>query len=131
MVEAQQGNFADRNVPALSLANPASLADFQDKVGQPLSRERFRMNLWVDGLKPWEERDWVGKTLRLGKATLRVTEPIVRCRAINLQPGKASWDDDDLNLHLKRAYDHNDFGILCVVETPGSFKIGDEIEILG
>lgn len=130
IVEGVDQNLTDRRVPCLSLANPASLKDLETKLGRDLGRARFRMNAWFEGLDAWAENDLVGKTLRIGTLELEVLEPIDRCRAINLTPGEMTWNADDINVHMKRIYDHNDLGILCSCKTPGSFKLGDLIEVV-
>ena len=43
--------------------------------------ERYRGNLMIDEVDPFEELSWVGRTLQIGNATFEVIEPIVRCRA--------------------------------------------------
>ena len=43
--------------------------------------ERYRGNLLIDGVDPFEELSWIGRTLQIGNATFEVVEPIVRCRA--------------------------------------------------
>ena len=42
---------------------------------------RFRANIMFDGLQAWEEWLWPGRRIRMGGATLLVTEPTVRCPA--------------------------------------------------
>ena len=130
IVEGVGQNLTDRKVPCLSLANPASLADLESKLGRSLDRERFRMNVWLDGLAAWAEHDLVGKTLRRGTREVEVLERVDRCRAINLTPGEMDWNPDDINVHMKRIYGHHDLGILCSCKTPGTFNIGDVIEVL-
>ena len=130
IVEGQDQNLTDRKVPCITIANPASLADLEAKLGRPLDRERFRMNVWLEGLEAWAEHELVGKTLRLGTLEVEVLERVDRCRAINLTPGQMQWNGDDINVHMKRIYGHHDLGILCSCKTPGRFKIGDPIEVL-
>ena len=117
-------------MPCITIANPASLADLEHKLGCDLGRERFRMNIWTEGLEAWAEHDLVGKTLRLGTLEVEVLERVDRCRAINLTPGEMAWNPDDINVHMKRIYDHNDLGLLCACKTPGSFAVGDSIHVL-
>ena len=129
VIEGVDQNLTDRRVPCITLANPASLNDLESVLGRDLGRDRFRMNAWFSGLAAWAEHDLVGKTLRLGTLELEVLEPVDRCRAINLTPGTSAWNPDDINVHMKRHYDHNNLGLLCACKTPGSFKIGDSIEV--
>ena len=130
VVEGLEQNLTDRKVPCITLCNPASLADLEEKLGRDLGRERFRMNAWFTGLDAWAEHDLVGKTLRLGTLEIEVLEPVDRCRAVNLTPGTSAWNPDDINVHMKRHYGHNNLGLLCSCVTPGTFKIGDSISIL-
>ena len=37
-----------------------------ERLGQPLAMERFRGNIWLDGLAPWAEFDLVGREIRIG-----------------------------------------------------------------
>ena len=68
--------------------------------------------------------------MRLGTLEVEVLEPVDRCRAINLTPGERAWNPDDINVHMKRIYDHNNLGLLCGCRTPGTFEIGDTISIV-
>ena len=130
VIEGQSQSLTDRKVPCLTLANPASLADLEAYLGRDLGRARFRMNAWFTGMEAWAEHELVGKILRLGSLELEVLERVDRCRAINLTPGDRTWNPDDINIHMKRHYGHNDLGILCACKTPGTFKVGDRIEII-
>ena len=130
IIEGVKENLTDRKVPCITLANPASLKDLESKLGRDLGRTRFRMNAWFTGLEAWAEHDLVGKTLRLGTLEVEVLEPVDRCRAINLTPGERAWNPDDINVHMKRIYDHNNLGLLCAPVTPGRFTLGDSLEVL-
>ncbi len=131
VIEGVESSLTDRSVPCITLANPASLADLEAKLGRSLGRERFRMNAWFEGLDAWAEHELMGKTLRLGDTLeVKVLERVDRCRAINLTPGERNWNPDDINVHMKRIYDHNDLGLLCACTTPGRFQLGDSIAVL-
>jgi len=47
------------------IVNRATIREFSEKVGQNLNAMRFRPNIIIDGLDPWEEFNWVGRTLRV------------------------------------------------------------------
>ena len=66
------------------------------KVGQDLSPHRFRANIWVDDLGPWEEFEWLGKTLRIGGAVFEGVERIQRCKATMTNPTTGRRDADTL-----------------------------------
>lgn len=131
IIEGVESSLTDRSVPCITLANPASLADLESKLGRSLGRDRFRMNAWFEGFEAWAEHDLVGKTLRLGETLeVKVLERVDRCRAVNLTPGERAWNPDDINVHMKRIYDHNDLGLLCACTVPGRFHLGDSITVL-
>jgi MOSC domain-containing protein len=54
-----------------------SLEDLNRRLPEPLPMERFRPNLVIDGLKPYEE-DRLAE-LRIGAVTLRLVKPCTRC----------------------------------------------------
>ena len=37
-------------------------------------------------LKPWEEREWIGKIIKINNVSFKVEKNIPRCVAINLKP---------------------------------------------
>jgi len=45
----------------ISLINLNSIKDFETKINQKIEFERFRGNIYVKDLKPWTEREWLGK----------------------------------------------------------------------
>ena len=77
VVRAGRG-MTDSDFPSLSILNRASLAALADRLGMPLAMERFRGNIWLDGLAPFAEFDLVGQVIRIGEATLRVRQRIVQ-----------------------------------------------------
>ena len=91
-----------------------------------LEKARFRGNLWYDGEEPWEERTLVGKTIAVGNVQLQVTEEIVRCAAINVNPQKGGYDIDLLT-QLGRRYGHVHFGVCAKVLHQGRISVGDTV----
>ena len=76
--------------------------------------ERFRGNVWLDGLAPFAEFDLVGRDLRLGTARLRVRERITRCKATTVDPATGISDADTLGA-LRAGWGHQDFGVYAEV----------------
>ncbi|MEO0914990.1 MAG: MOSC domain-containing protein, partial [Pseudomonadota bacterium] len=89
---------------------------------------RFRANLWAEGTAPWEEFSWIGKTLTIGDAELRITERIDRCAATMANPETGAPDTDTLKL-LSDHWGHQDFGVFAEVTKPGKIKPGDLITV--
>jgi hypothetical protein len=112
----------------VSLINLASVRDLGEKVGTYVHPLRFRGNLYVEGLAPWEEYSWLGRAVTIGTMRLVVTKRIDRCAAINVDPISAMRD---LNLprSLMQIYDNVDCGIYLKVFKAGECGIGDEIVV--
>ncbi len=122
--------FSDQRGRVVSLINLASLHDLETKVGARRHRRRFRANVWFSGASAWREREWIGQTLQLGGAVLRVIAPIARCSATQVNPETAERDADPVE-ELRRLYGHTDLGVHAEVIEGGRFAVGDAIELLG
>lgn len=121
--------LTDSAFPSISILNHASLASLSTRLAQPLAMERFRGNVWLEGLEPWAEFDWIGRELRLGEARLIVRERITRCRATMVNPDTGQIDADTLGA-LRDGWQHSDFGIYAEVVSGGGIAIGDAAELL-
>lgn len=56
----------------ISLINLNSIKDFEMKINQKIEFERFRGNIYIKDLKPWTEREWLGKTLLINDIKFKV-----------------------------------------------------------
>jgi uncharacterized protein YcbX len=114
-------------INSISLLNIQSINDFQKKIDKEVEISRFRGNICIDGIKPWEEQEWVGKTIKINSVTFKVEKKIPRCVAINLKP---QTDDNSLNLlqALKKTYNHFDMGIYLSALDDGKIEVGNKIE---
>src|SRR5207253_7178936 len=79
--------FTDSRSGFVSLINLASVRTIAHTVGRSLDPLRFRANLYVSGLQPWEEFSFVGKKLRAGSIVIEPIKAIDRCFAIDVAPG--------------------------------------------
>ena len=127
VVRASGQGLTDAGDPWLSLHTLASHRAVEEAVGRPLSVHRWRGNLWLEGAEPWEEATWIGRTLRLGEAELRVVEPIVRCRATEADPATGRRDADTLGA-LRRLRGEEAFGVYAEVVRGGRVGLGDALE---
>ena len=121
--------MSDTPSPFVALLNHSSNRALGQHLGQSLSIHRWRGNLWLEGLAPWEEFDLVGKRLRVGDAELEVQERITRCKATTVNPETGRPDADTLGA-LEQHYGHQDFGIYAMVAKSGKIAQGDEVTIL-
>ena len=126
MVDAADIALTDMQQPYISIINLASLRDLADKIGQPVDVIRFRGNIILDGLAPWAEFDWVGKTIRIGSVAMMVSKCIERCAATAVNPITAQRDLDVPTL-LRQHYGHIDCGVFAEVSVGGEIHVGDAI----
>ena len=115
-------------INSVSLLNVQSIDDFQKKIDKKVEISRFRGNICIDGIKPWEEREWIGKTIKINNISFKVEKNIPRCVAINLKP---ATDDNSLNLlqSLKKNYNHFEMGIYLTALDDGEINLGDKVKI--
>jgi uncharacterized protein YcbX len=116
-------------INSVSLLNIQSINDFQKKIDKKVEISRFRGNICIDGVKPWEEQEWVGKIVKINNVSFKVEKKIPRCVAINLKP---QTDDNSLNLlqALKKTYNHFDMGIYLTALGGGEINLGDKVKII-
>ena len=111
---------------SISLININSISDFEKKINEKVEFQRFRGNFYMDGIEPWEERKWIGKTIKINNVSFKVENNIPRCVAINLKPKSV---DNSLNLlqSLKKTYNHFDIGVYLTALEDGIINVGDKI----
>ena len=113
---------------SMSLINLKSIKDFENKINEKIEIQRFRANFYVDGIDAWEERNWIGKIIKINNVSFKVEKNIPRCVAINLKP---KTDDGALNLlkSLKKTYNHFDMGVYLTAVSDGNIEVGNKIEV--
>lgn len=128
--ETRPGRFFDGS-STVHLLTTSSLAAARAAYPQgDWAVERFRPAALIDtGDAPaWAEDDWVGCHLRLGTTTLFVRKACERCVLVTReQPGCPA--DKVILQTLAKVHDAN-IGVLCNVVEPGSFAVGDRIELM-
>ena len=130
MLAAPSGfRFVDTTEGYISLINLASCQALAELTGKPVDPLRFRANLYLAGMEPWEEFDLVGHTIEIGEQVkLKITESIVRCAATNVDPVTAVRDLD-IPGTLMRRLGHNHCGIFAEVVSGGSIAEGDAVRL--
>jgi len=113
---------------SISLINLNSIKDFEKKVNENIEPQRFRANFYVDGIEEWEERNWIGKIIKINNVSFKVEKNIPRCVAINLKP---KTDDNSKNLlnSLKKNYNHFDMGIYLTALSDGKVEMENKIKV--
>lgn len=128
LVSAGRG-MTDTDFESISLLNAASNRALGQRLGCELGMDRWRGNLWLDGLAPWEEFDLLGREIQIGTARLRIMERIGRCRATMVDCATGRIDVNTLDA-LEEGYGHTDFGVYAVVIRDGIITCGDSAEII-
>ncbi|KQQ31278.1 sulfurase [Methylobacterium sp. Leaf123] len=135
LVRAADHKFTDGSVispafmRAVSLINLASVRALEERTGRAIHPLRFRASIYVDGLEPWAEMDWVGREVTVGGLRLRGLARTPRCAAVDVNPATARRDTH-LPKALKRHFDHVDLGIYLEVLTDGTVSLGDRLMVM-
>jgi uncharacterized protein YcbX len=129
VLESPRGyRFMDHPQGFVSVMNLASVREVERALGVDVDPLRFRANIYVDGLKPWAEDEWVaGQTVDVGEAKLSVFKPIVRCVAtdVNLETGTR---DIDMVGMLREHFGRDTLGTYFSVTGGGVVKVGDALQ---
>ena len=144
------GRYAlcDNPMPLVSLGNLATLRAFAHYIGADehpdygLDLARFRINIWIEGLEPFAEYGWLERatSLMVGKASMRVVKPIVRCKSIELNPQSGHYDAGMLAMLLRFCQARNWgwagksgrkiealFGVFAHPGSEGELHVGDPV----
>ena len=120
--------MTDTDYPSVSLLSFSSLDVLSRKAGLNLDKRRFRGNLWMKNSAPFEELNWVGNKIKIGKVELEVIEPIERCNATKTNPQNGIRDVDTLQI-LRDNFQHQNFGVYCKVLSDGEIELGDRVKV--
>ncbi|TCS65105.1 MOSC domain-containing protein [Varunaivibrio sulfuroxidans] len=128
LVEARDISFFDNAKAPISLLNRASVRDLERVVGAAVDPRRFRANLVFESTEPWCERTWIGKTIHIAGARLKITEQIGRCAATSIDPESG---EADLNIlkSLKRGFNHTQMGVYAEVVEGGEIAPGETLTV--
>ncbi len=132
LVEADGHKFTDVSVisptmmRAVSLISHASVRDLEERYGRPVHPLRFRANIYVDGIAPWKEFDWVGREVSVGALRFRCVLRTRRCAAVDVDP-RTGVRDMALPKALMAHYGHPDCGVYLEVVADGTLAVGDAV----
>ncbi|MDX5366601.1 MAG: MOSC domain-containing protein [Alphaproteobacteria bacterium] len=128
VVHAPGFSHSDAPAKLVSFINMASVRALEEKVGAHVHPLRFRGNVYLEGLAPFEDHDWVGKRFRIGEVTFEGVHKTERCAATNVDP-ETGARDMEIPKTLLRHWDHTDLGLYAVVKSPGVLRPGDRITL--
>ncbi|HZN43486.1 MAG TPA: MOSC domain-containing protein [Actinomycetota bacterium] len=125
-----------QDVHPLTIVSSESVRDLGDRDDRPdLDARRFRINLEIEGLGPYEEDTWEGGLVRVGDATIEVRGQIPRCVVTTLAPDTGEKDFPTLTRiarYRPRIGGRGGlpFGMYAGIAVPGRVRVGDPVELL-
>ena len=126
IVHAPGHSFSDMAAKCVHIVNLASVRELERAMGRKVDPLRFRANVYVDGLAPWAELQWLDREIAIGAARLRAFARTQRCEATNVDP-ETGARDAAIPATLMRTWGHQDFGIYATVVTGGAIGVGDAV----
>lgn len=109
-----------------SLSNLAKAAGMSD-----ISELRFRSNIAIEGCTPWQEFDWIGRKIRIGKVQFKVRKTVVRCLATHVDPASGNRDIDIMGTLTRIiGQDEPQFAVSLIAQNSGTINIGDEVAVI-
>jgi hypothetical protein len=121
-------SFCDHKSQVISLIGLGSLRALEAAVGAKRDKRRFRANIYIEGIAPWEEFNWLGRTIKIGEVTAIVQERIDRCGATTVNPDTAERDANPVK-ELQQNFGHIELGIFAEVLSSGVIRTGDTIRV--
>jgi uncharacterized protein YcbX len=123
-----------QDVHPLTIVSSASVRDLGSRGDRSdLDARRFRINLEIDGLEPYEEDTWDGRDVRIGEVTIRVGGQIPRCVITTLAPDTGEKDFKTLNQIARYRLRIGPkgglpFGMYAHAVRTGRVRVGDPVE---
>jgi len=113
------------------LTSRASLDELNRRLPTPLPMNRFRPNIVIDGVEPFEEDGW--RHIRVDGITFNVAKPCARCAITTTDQNTAERSKEPLRtLATFRNVPGRGvmFGQNLIHDRPGVLHVGAEVEIL-
>jgi uncharacterized protein YcbX len=109
----------------LLLLSQASLDELNTRLAEPVTMDRFRPNLVIDGCAPYEEDTW--ERIQIGKTSFHVAKPCARCAVPGVNQGTGERGVEPLRtLESYRTRDGKVyFGQNLIHEGNGLLSVGD------
>lgn len=134
LVRAADHKFTDASVMsptmmrAISVINLASVKALEEATGESVHPLRFRGNVYLDGLAPWEELTWVDRGVALGGVRFKGLARTPRCAAVNVNP-RTAQRDANIPKALQKNFGHVDLGIYLETLDDGIVSVGDALVV--
>ncbi|MEM7765813.1 MAG: MOSC domain-containing protein [Pseudomonadota bacterium] len=111
----------------ISLITTQTIASLSKMVEDELDVLRFRPNLLIDARKEggFPEDEWVGKTLRIGNACVRIDKRDGRCVVITIDPETGDRNPSVLRSVVNQR--QQCLGVYASAVQPGRIALGDAV----
>lgn len=85
--------YQDNEQGQITLHSRESVAQVGAALKTPgLDELRFRSNIAIEGVSAWDEQDWLGRKVRIGRVEFEVSRPKMRCLATHANPRTGERD---------------------------------------
>jgi len=130
VTEYRRVGFAD-GFPFL-ITSVESLGELNGRLEASVDMRRFRPNIVVEGLAPWEEDGW--RKLRIGAQYFDIVKPCSRCVLTTVDPDTGIKDTGLQPLRTLSGYrktaDGVIFGQNAIHESPGIIHVDDSVTVI-
>lgn len=113
----------------LSVITTQTIAALGDLVGEELDALRFRPNILVEakGDEPFQEDEWVGMTLSIGRLAMRVDQRDGRCVVVTIDPTTGRRNPEVLRTVASQR--QRCLGVYGTTVQPARIRLNDEVRI--
>ena len=114
----------------LLLISQASLDDLNSRLDNPISMNRFRPNIVVEGCQPYEEDSW--KKIKIGDIDYSIVKPCSRCVIPSINPETAEREKEPTKTLITYRKRDNKifFGQNVIAQATGKIDVGMHVEII-
>ena len=115
----------------LLIVSQASLDDLNKRLTQPVTMNRFRPNIVIDGCQAFAEDDWL--KIKINGVSIRVVDHCARCSVPTIDPDNGTIAGPE-PIHTLSSYRQRDgeiyFGVNATAEIEGEITVGDTVIII-
>lgn len=126
LLRVRRGIYDALPLSVMSVATAQALAEAVDIVPDV---RRWRQNIIIETFdgRPFAEEEWLGQSLQLGAAQIRLSLRIPRCVMVNVDPETAVKNAAVLKLVANTR--DNCVGVACATEVIGTVCVGDVVRM--
>ena len=127
LLEAENGGLTDTRSQWVTVGASASANELIRTFSLDDSYFRFRLNIWIETITPFEEFNWVGQKARIGDAELEFQSPVGRCNAINVSAETGDITSQLLPREMRAHFGHSNLGVFARVIKSGKISQTDKL----